>query len=696
MKKITKLLVAVLTMALLVGTVFAFTVSADESQPAESSKGAWVISKNVSYSENIHLLLAIDANKVADESLLSVKITDKEGNVSEEFYSVEYKADLYGAQDAGAVPVYIIHTLGVAAKDMADELTIEILYNGNVVETTTYSVAEYFFERLYKNEVILAEEGADLDRKNLYFASLKYGNAAQKLLASSDALYIEDSLYVGGVPGVNAIFDPEELLTLSAGVYNVKSYVDGEFVESTVDQGDFFVEYPTVITKYEYKAPADAIKIDTAEDVDYGFAGAASKELGLANGAIKTTYYRQNSGATTLSVVQKNDADGDYLSINKSIAGGQQTWMNIVVDTAKTADLTTVVFEARMRLNISTYGSGYRFRFYSGSRTDNGGGTEFGDAGLAIRKGYEIGKYSGTSNYKSLGIVSNQWFTLRIVMSDYVEGEKNLQVYVLDETTSQFVSKWEGSIATLADVSTISCICIMDSSDTEYTNDIQYMYVGAEIPEFTAPQTETDSIYFKNDNASVANIYHKQGKNLLTNEMRYIGDKYNNDGQLVYRYVRTQNYTGTNNTTVFKAKVKLSNLPDLAWTTAEIDVSIGNESGTRKFQSYFSRANGMVTLKHHGQKGEYVSTGVALGEWFDLMIVYTAEGDSYDAAKFKVSFYINGKFFAETTDQWKSGEYVAGCDVGRVSFIANRQATLNVQLEGVSITTTNIPFASAE
>lgn len=708
MKKFSKILIVALTLAVLLCSAFAISASAEETDGAvvaSEDGGKWVISKNVSYSENIHLLLAIDANKVEDPELLSVKISVPGVDAAcEEFLRCEFKEDLYGEYDEGAVPAYIIHTLGVAAKDMADELTIEIVYNGATVETTTYSVAEYFFERLYKDEFILATDGEALNKKELYLASLKYGNAAQKLLSAADALYIEDAIYVGGVDGVAPLYNPDNILTLPDGYYNVKSYVNGEFVNSTVEGGDYIVEDSAVISEIEvnYNVPDDAYDFEVEEDYDFGFSGAGSKDLGVAAGAISKVYYRQNSSATTLSVVTKNDANGDYLAINKSVAGGQQTWMNIVVDTDANAERTSFVFEAKMRLNIPNYGSGYRIRMYSGSRTSSGGGTEFSDAGMVIKSGFEFGKYSGWSGDSSraqLGITADEWFTIRIAVSDYVEGENNYVVSILNEDTMQFDVKYENSISTLTDVSSISCICFMDSSDTVYTADFQYMYIGDEPAPVEKPAptvgTETDDWHLVNNSNTTAGLYDMTvAKNILTNEIRYDVNKYLTGNQVVLRYVRDELYTGTNNTTVFQAKMCFSNLSNgTAWSNGEIDISFGNESGTRMFRSYIIKDGNILKFKLHSTAGAYKATSVEVGEWFDLKIVYTAEGGAYDATKFKVSAYINGELFQETTSQWGS-VYADGCDIGRVSILMNGSVTTNMKVEGVSITTTNIPFAT--
>lgn len=493
MKKLTKILVVALTFALLLGTVFAFTVSAEEAtQPETENKGPWIVSKNVSYEENTHLYFAIDSAVAADSTKLTLSVLDAQGNVLAEGLTVSVaNHDIY---KDGSKICHIIKTPGVAAKDFADVLTINVYYDGSAepVESTTYSVAEYFLERLYKNEVINATEGNELSQKKLYQASMRYGAAAQKVLSPSDAVKVEDLIYVAS-PAESGIWNSNNYLELPDGVWNVKSYVGEEIVNSVVKGGKYYVENSAVVTELGYDPiPEGAVEFDVDKDYDYGFSGADSKDLGLSNGAIKTVYYKQNSSATTLSVMQKNDGDDDYLSINKSVAGSNQTWMNVVLDNTENESF---IFEIRMRLNISTIGSGYRIRMYTGNRTNGGGGTEvfpngFVFANTALSSFY---KYSGNkSDNTNLGVSPNEWFTMRISVSDYEEGKNNLVVSILDEKSGEFVAKYQQPAADIKDASLISCICFMDSSTTVYTNDIAYMYAGEDYGNAPAQPTLTE------------------------------------------------------------------------------------------------------------------------------------------------------------------------------------------------------------
>jgi len=481
MKKLTKILVAALVFALLIGTVFAFTVSAadESSQPATASEGPWIVSKNVSYEQNTHLFFAIDASVATDSTKLSLNVLDADGNILAEGLTVSAaNEDIY---KDGSMIAHIIKTPGVAAKDYVDVLTINVYYDGSAepVESTTYSVAEYFYERLYKNGVIEATAGEALSQKKLYLASLRYGAAAQKVL-TDDTILADELVYVGG--DVDSAFVDSNNIVLADGIWNVKSYVGDEVVESRVQGGKYFIENSATITQVgEYDpTPENAAEWDVSEDYDYGFANTTKGEkLGIAGGNITDVYYRQHSAAPTLSVIAKNDDAGDYLSISKNTTGGSgQTWMNVVMDNSQNESF---IFEVRMRLNITTTGSGYRIRMYTGSRTDNQGGNEVYPNGFVFANSSlsSFYKYGGDkSDAVNLGVSPNTWFTMRISVSDYEEGKNNLVVSILDEAANVFVAKYQAAATDIVDASLISCVCLMDSSSTVYTNDIAYMYAG--------------------------------------------------------------------------------------------------------------------------------------------------------------------------------------------------------------------------
>ena len=191
MKKLTAIFAVVLTLALLLGAVVGVSASAAEDTPAAQADEKWVISANVAYADDIHPYFAIDATLVADASLLSVTVGGRDAAVSQEPISIK-----------DGVSAYVVEAAGVPAKNMGKALPIVVTYNGEVVEETSYSVAEYFYERLYKNDVINATEAADLLRKELYLSTLEYGAAAQKVLAPgttpvTELVFVDSPEYSG-------------------------------------------------------------------------------------------------------------------------------------------------------------------------------------------------------------------------------------------------------------------------------------------------------------------------------------------------------------------------------------------------------------------------------------------------------------------------------------------------------------------
>ena len=654
MKKITKFLVVALTVALLIGAVVGVSSSAADT---ESEK--WVISYNVSYDENIHLFFAVDASLVADSSLLTANVYAADGTeLAADIKTAEKNDDLYGVlkdedpdNDGEAVAAYVVRTPGIAAKDMADELTVKVYYDGDEQESFTYSVAEYFYQRLYKDGVIEATEGKALSQKKLYEASIRYGAAAQKVL-TNDTVLVDELVYIAGA-GVDSIWNSAEYLTLDNGIYNVKSYVDDEIVESVVAGGTYIVDNSAIITaaSFEmYGTPENAATVNVSETIDYGFAtSVATKPLDVAGGAISAVHYRQNSASATLSVTAQNNEEGsDYISINKSTTGsGGQTWMNIVIDNTKTADLSTIVFEARMRLNISTIGSGYRIRTYTAkadgsSRTTTDGGQEVGGSGIVFSTANlgTIKKYSGSIS-GSTGLTSNTWFTMRIEISDYVEGENNYKVYILDEENNVFNLKYQAAESTITDASAINCICLMDSTTTTYTNDIEYLYVGGNPGNPSpAPDTTAFNATYKTVNGSSASWKGTLNtvKNILDNsDVVFVDDikgdgrassstsaayeEGGDEGQATYRFQKT---AASGHSVSVSAEIMLdySSEGKLLSTTGNYPELRLHTSGKKTNRIGWYYNNGEIYL-YDVLGASSVGTGAALGEWFKVTYTYT-------------------------------------------------------------------------
>jgi len=191
-ERFTKFIVLALSLALLIGAAVGIAVSAEEDTAPE------IISKNVWADGNFCLMFAIDPATVAGDDV-SVKIynVDPTGLEGEALASaLVYNAtkaktetqleDLDGDRVADD-SVIVFTTGGVPAKDIADEWYIVTESAGIVSDVETYSVREYAFERLYKDQTILAANGSyEYRQKQFYLSILSVGSAAQDLNVNFD------------------------------------------------------------------------------------------------------------------------------------------------------------------------------------------------------------------------------------------------------------------------------------------------------------------------------------------------------------------------------------------------------------------------------------------------------------------------------------------------------------------------------
>lgn len=204
MKKFSKILIMILSLALLIGSVVAVGASAEESNTRE------ILAKNVAYTDNVTMLFAVDAS--LDEAIAgTVKVAYyweedgvaviKEAKLLYPYDENDNEIDQYIYHEGGEkYPVY--YTEGVPAKELGREVKI-VAYTGTLpedAEFATYSVAEYLYARLYKDGVVNATEGKDVYRKAVYENLLAYGASAQELLVNYDsaekAVLVTDYTYV--------------------------------------------------------------------------------------------------------------------------------------------------------------------------------------------------------------------------------------------------------------------------------------------------------------------------------------------------------------------------------------------------------------------------------------------------------------------------------------------------------------------
>lgn len=234
-RKTSKLIILALSLALLIGSAVGIAVSANEATAPT------ILSKNVAADGNFCLMFAVDpATCEGSDVTLTVYNTNPEGLEGDALTNATVQTitklvtdtqpeDLDGNPETAKTDVLVFTTKGVAAKDIADEwyITVE---SGDLSTTEKYSVREYAFERLYKDQTILAAGGTyEYRQKQFYLSILAVGSTAQDLLVNAELEagatperlaneYIYASIYNGNFSNIStdhAFVEKDEELTLT-------------------------------------------------------------------------------------------------------------------------------------------------------------------------------------------------------------------------------------------------------------------------------------------------------------------------------------------------------------------------------------------------------------------------------------------------------------------------------------------------
>ena len=178
--KITKIALLVLSAALLLGTVIGFTVGAEAPEYE-------IIAKNVIYGERTAIAFAVNAT-VEEATAGAVKVAYKWGENGEVKNATLLETTVEEnicEIDGKTYPVFA--AAGVPAKELGNVLWATV-YTGDApaedANWITYSAAEYFYSRLYRNGFInkTAADGKDYNRRLMYEAQLQLSANAQVVL----------------------------------------------------------------------------------------------------------------------------------------------------------------------------------------------------------------------------------------------------------------------------------------------------------------------------------------------------------------------------------------------------------------------------------------------------------------------------------------------------------------------------------
>lgn len=229
-RKNSKILILVLTLALLIGSVFAVTASAAEAETGD------LYAVNVYHNDKLSVMFAVKATQAEIQNgTVQVKYTWNDENPTEEI------ATFHKAHPTKAGYVYVI-TSGVAAFRLTETVDFTVYVNDEVVESGTYSVAAYLYNKLYRDAVTGAE-------KDVYETLIEYGAASQVYFNHNVENMIDDVNYVYSknanvkFGGKSYVLGSTAVTATYSGTGNVEAWIiNGQEIASTATTYDVTVD----------------------------------------------------------------------------------------------------------------------------------------------------------------------------------------------------------------------------------------------------------------------------------------------------------------------------------------------------------------------------------------------------------------------------------------------------------------------
>ena len=711
MKKFTKLLVVALSLVLLVGAIVGVSATAadDEKITYTASPDDLIVSTNVSYADKLQLYFAIDVNQYTFKTVkkntvtstgktststvydagtidsIVCKIGDKTYNLEAEPEKIEIN---------GHNPVYIVKTPGIAPKDILSEITLTVNITGSAVtitstdgenpqetarkdyhytDTVTYSVAEYFFERLYDDGIINATSESELAQKELYLATLAYADAAQELLAPQATKTLDDMIYVWGDVNLGFTEKGDYYINFADELYSCTYYgLEGATAEPKVASGTgYFTLNESVCIEaidpaISNAGPEGAVNFDSLTASNDNLITAAGKDIavGSGNGGISSVTVNSQSLPLGNATIRNNGA-GNYLRLEKNNWDNGQMWVNFNTNTSTFAEGDTAfVFQTRVRFNQiadlhedqqSNSIGNFRFRFYwkdetQPNRLDNyiGNAIDGSTVKINLAKDGSEGAYTSSIN-------ANEWFTLRYVITVYdaTTNPNNLKAYIMNEETGEFTMVKEASYKVVTDLSLLYNIRLMESTDLWGYADFDYVYsdfvadaknISIALPantEKAAPEVTVTPDYptqlvdkdgvveagvVTTDNTTVQNTTSNTSNSASHMDITTYGGEtflraYKDDTSSLQTSVQFNKAAdeGEGNVVIFETKMRIGGnegLTSAASINSGYQLRVMDESGTRHSNVFLDVSGGKVRI------GEVASTA-DIGEWFTLKVTYT-------------------------------------------------------------------------
>ena len=271
MNKNSKILVLILSLVIIVSAAFVMSASAAETDPKVE-----IVSKNLSYEDNIRILFAVKAENIGDADVaLKVYEEDPLDNPEAEVKETVYAAYTESINSYGECQVFF--TKGIAAKFLNKQIyaQAEVTVDGVTYKSRVerYSIVEYCHE-------MIAKESTDAAKDAKYMDVIEYGAAIQSFLT-------DDGKYNG------ALATEYNYVTIEGGT------LDGKYDSGIYLAGAKVYPQAQGVAKWE---ASDGTLVDNANAYTIG-----NKNVKFIRPVVKVDFEGLTALPSTITALEKGD-----------------------------------------------------------------------------------------------------------------------------------------------------------------------------------------------------------------------------------------------------------------------------------------------------------------------------------------------------------------------------------------------------
>ena len=365
MKKQTKLLVLVISLALILGSALAVMTAAEEAA-ATPSLDIW--SKNASFQSNVVLSVAVKAENTADSSIDLLVYSE---------YPTENSTPVvvtsYGSGTVWGAECQLFATPGVNAKNLADQVYLQAraLVDGAYVysEIEQYSIIEYCKEMVYT-------EGTMDDNDVDFLAVIEYGASVQRILGHNTDKLATSYKYVTVENGTFG--------TLSRGIVLAGDKITLTHTGEATKDGADFVGYKDSISGQTYNVgeeitvnsdmllvenyldTSSILTFDDMEEGDLGDVALTETTISgswLLTGSCPTVPFTTTKYQNVLKAYRTNNSTNTHIALSVEKMTEDADGYSLKATTAKKNSLAVVPTKAVEGFNHFVYSADYTLNY---------------------------------------------------------------------------------------------------------------------------------------------------------------------------------------------------------------------------------------------------------------------------------------------------------------------------------------------